>query len=64
MRKPYTINVLVLIAAAAASLHLGLAYLQNGNTGEARSALQQVVKMNPSPQTAEEVRRALAAIQG
>ena len=44
--------------------HLGLAYLQNGNKVDARSTLQQALKLNPPSQTADEVRRVLATIEG
>ena len=44
--------------------HLGLAYLKNGNKAEARSTLQHVLKLNPAFPAAEEVRRALASIEG
>ena len=44
--------------------HLGLAYLKNGNKAEARSTLQQVLKLNPAFPAAADVRRALASIEG
>ncbi len=44
--------------------HLGLAYLKNGNKVEARSALQHVLKLNPAFPAADDVRRALASIEG
>ena len=43
---------------------LGLAYLQNGDKGEARAALEQSLKLNPSSAEAAETRRVLATIQG
>jgi len=44
--------------------HLGLAYLKNGNKAEARSTLEQVLKLNPAFPAAADVRRALASIEG
>ena len=44
--------------------HLGLAYLKNGNKAEARSTLQHVLKLSPAFPAAEEVRRAMASIEG
>jgi hypothetical protein len=37
-----------------------LAYLQNGNMAEARSTLQQVLKLKPSAEDADNARRVLA----
>jgi len=48
------------------SIHfrLGLAYLKNGNKLEARSTLQQVLKLDPRFADADEVRRVLATLPG
>jgi Flp pilus assembly protein TadD len=44
--------------------HLGLAYLQSGKNTDARQALQQALKLDPSFDGAEDAKRALANIKG
>jgi tetratricopeptide (TPR) repeat protein len=44
--------------------HLGLAYLKNGDSDEARASLQEALKLNPAFPSAEDARRTLATIGG
>jgi tetratricopeptide (TPR) repeat protein len=43
--------------------HLGLAYLKNGEKGEAMRSLQQALKLNPQFEAAEDARKVLATIK-
>jgi tetratricopeptide (TPR) repeat protein len=44
--------------------HLGLAYLKNGEKGEAAKSLQRALKLNPQFEAAEDAKRQLASIKG